>query len=74
MDLPDARSDGLCCDCVKGEAVTTDKRFCRSCLRDRMNHANPIDSMFNDGIGRKPGGHWPDASGEEPIRDYGDER
>lgn len=53
MELPQPRSDGLCVDCEKRPSETNDGRFCRPCLRKRIDHENPISSIFSDMRGRK---------------------
>lgn len=50
--LPDAREDGWCVDCLKRKAQTTDGRFCGKCLRRRLAKANPIAEYFSDERGR----------------------
>lgn len=52
-DLPEPREDGLCVDCEKTQAVTTDRRWCLGCLRKRVNESTPIVSTFSDQRGRK---------------------
>jgi hypothetical protein len=44
--IPDPREDGLCADCMDREAVTTDGRFCKACLKRRVKHENPIEGEF----------------------------
>lgn len=43
MNLPEARTDGICCDCLGKEAVTRDGRWCKRCLRARVEHDIPIE-------------------------------
>jgi len=53
-DLPDARKDGVCCDCGKRPAVTRDGRFCRPCLGKFVRHLNPMVGCYV-GMLRTPG-------------------
>lgn len=45
-DLPQPRQDGLCADCARKPAVTTDGRFCRPCLRRHIGHITPMVGCF----------------------------
>jgi len=66
MTLPNAREDGICCDCCEKPAETQDGRFCKKCLRKIICQENPIPivPVFNDQRGRtaRPTsiikGHW----------------
>ena len=51
-ELPLAREDSLCVDCVKKTAVAYG-RFCTSCMRKRINDDNPIPQVLSDKRGRK---------------------
>ena len=41
-NLPDARSDGVCCDCGEKPAVTRDGRYCKTCLNRLIAHLTPM--------------------------------
>lgn len=41
-ELPDPRDDGKCSDCTTADAETRDGRFCKKCLRVRINRSNWI--------------------------------
>jgi hypothetical protein len=43
MNLPEARADKVCVDCLGKRSVTRDGRFCLGCLRKRINKENPIE-------------------------------
>lgn len=40
-DLPDARDDGVCAECVQKPAITTDGRYCRKCLKTLVKQLSP---------------------------------
>lgn len=41
MELPEPRADGKCAKCCKKPAITTDKRFCKCCLRLVLDRLTP---------------------------------
>jgi hypothetical protein len=45
ISLPAPRKDGACVDCHQAIAVSRDGRFCRKCLKQRINHENPISRV-----------------------------
>lgn len=51
-NLPEPLDGGNCCDCGRRKAVTKDGRFCRPCLKRRVNESNPIINSFSDERGR----------------------
>lgn len=51
-NLPNAREDGICCVCLKQEAVTTCRRWCLKCLKKLSATTNPIPKTPSDSIGR----------------------
>lgn len=46
------RDDGICVDCLRKSAVTTDGCLCKTCLRKRIYHNNPIPKMASEQLGR----------------------
>jgi len=57
MELPEPRRDGQCCWCVGERAVTTDRRFCKKCLREFIRELSPKSRDLNrqgtETIGRR---------------------
>lgn len=51
-DLPDPLASGMCCDCRRNSAVTTDKRFCMKCMRRRIREATPDEKIVSEQRGR----------------------
>mgnify|MGYP001609119091 CR=1 FL=1 len=41
LALPDPRSDGLCAECGRNPAITTDRRFCNKCLKALIAKISP---------------------------------
>lgn len=46
MSHPAPRSDGICCQCEKKPAITTDGRYCKKCLKSIITKLTPMVGCY----------------------------